>query len=135
MLSTTKTLFAVIPVSCCCTSKRLDIMLRDCVTYVHFGAEHHTGQNKPRLNTFEKRAADSLGLGHIGGCLYHLLTADGRVIITKHVKMFEKQFSGMDFFEKSTIVDESPEVVEFHDDVTKIKIRASNMLPYSIKKL
>lgn len=75
--------------------------------------------SKPRLNTFEERAADSLCLVHICGGLCRVLTADGKIVKTKHVKMFEEQFARTDLFEKSMIVNESPKVVNFEDDVEK----------------
>lgn len=75
--------------------------------------------NKPRLITFDDRAADSLCLGHIDSGLYHVLTEDGKVVKTKQIKMFEEQFPDMDLFKKSTIVNESPEEVQFDDEDEK----------------
>ena len=73
--------------------------------------------NKPKFNTFEERASDGLCLGHIGGGLYHVLTAEHKVIRTKHVKMFEDSFPGLQLFSKATTSSDVPaQEVELDDD-------------------
>ena len=47
----------------------------------------------PKLPTFETRLQEGLCLGHTGGGVYKVLTAE-KVVRTKHIRAFENEFPG-----------------------------------------
>ena len=56
-----------------------------------FGCRVRFQPNAPKKNKFSARLVEGINLGHVGGGMYRVLTAE-KVTVTKHVKFFEREF-------------------------------------------
>lgn len=74
-----------------------DVMGHDCADIHHvrpFGCRILYHPVTARLPTFKPRLYEGVCIGHTGGGIYEILTADG-FKLTKHVRAYEKEFRGM----------------------------------------